>query len=46
MITDAGNETGRWEQVSAQQCGGGSDYELANETGATALTGQLAIALP
>jgi hypothetical protein len=45
IVTDASNETAQWDQVSPAQCGG-TGYELANENSATALVGELAIALP
>jgi hypothetical protein len=45
IVTDASNETAQWDQVSPAQCGG-TGYELANENSASALVGELAIALP
>ena len=45
QVTDLSNETDQWDQVSPAQCGG-TGYELANETAARALSGELAIMLP
>jgi hypothetical protein len=44
-INPAGGETGSWQQVAPDQCGG-TGFEIANVTGATALKAQLTISVP
>jgi hypothetical protein len=44
-INPAGGETGNWQQVAPDQCGG-TGFEIANFSGATALKAQLTISVP
>jgi hypothetical protein len=44
-INPAGGETGNWQQVAPDQCGG-TGFEIANFSGAAALKAQLTISVP